>query len=266
MHKRASLTLYLGFLALSLPAIADSSLPKVTVGAEGYVENYRETVDGYTFMKENSQMFALTASARLDLSTDQALEFSGRYGRGDADYRSSTGSKDGLTRISSDWRLVYKHDFPAGTRTVTPEAGFGVRLLSDHLDEFQPGGYRRESTYQYLLLGVSGRSPLSNDWALVPRFAYQYLVKGRQQSHLSDINPTYPDLTNTQHNGYGLEFSVGFEKTLADKTIVALTPFFRYWNIGDSSTDTASSSTVIITGKEPKNATQEAGINVAYRF
>jgi len=264
MHKCTSLAFFLGIAAL--PAMADSSLPNVTVGAEGYVEHYRETVGGYTFMTENSQMFALIASARVDLTPDQALEFSGRYGRGNADYSSDSGSKNGITRISSDWRLVYKHDFPAGTSMVTPEAGFGVRLLSDHLDQFQPGGYRRDSTYQYLLLGISSRSPLANNWALVPRFAYQYLVRGKQQSHLSDINSTYPDLSNTQHNGYGLELSVGFEKKLTDTTIVALTPFFRYWNIGDSSTETVANGSVIISGKEPKNTTQEAGVDVAYRF
>jgi hypothetical protein len=264
MHRRISLALYLGFLAL--PAFADSSLPNITVGAEGYIENYKETVDGSTFMKEDSLMVALVASARLDLTNTQALEFSGRYGRGYADYSSDSGHKDGLTRISSDWRLVYKHDFAAGTSTVTPEAGFGVRLLTDHLDEFQPGGYRRESTYQYLLLGVSNRSPLADNWALVPRFAYQYLVRGTQKSHLCDINPTYPDLSNTQRNGYGLELSVGFEKKLADSNIVALTPFFRYWHIGDSSTDKVSNTYVTITGKEPKNTTEEAGFNVAYRF
>ena len=56
-----------------------------------------------------------------------------------------------------------------------------------------------------------------------------YLLKGRQTSTLSDVDPTIADVTNDQRNGYGIRASVYYEK---DRW--SLGPWIQYWDIKQS--------------------------------
>ena len=63
----------------------------------------------------------------------------------------------------------------------------------------------------------------------------------------------YADLENTQKNGWGLDLSYTPKESNWEI-------FAKYWNIDDSTTNTAGSTT----GLEPHNVTYEIGVKYAF--
>ncbi|AXK38599.1 hypothetical protein [Crenobacter cavernae] len=251
----------------SFVALADSSQPIVKVGLEGYQEKYEETLDGSRFMEEKARMLGVSGAIRFDLSEKDALSLEGRWGWGDADYSSASSEHSGLGRSTYDLRLVYQHDFDVGQQRIIPEIGLGRRRLEDKLQEAGLGGYQRESTYQYATLGLRSVHALGSEWKVEPKLSYNYLLKGKQVSRLSDINPAAEDLKNNQKHGYGFELSASFVRELEERKAVSITPFWRAWRIDDSDTQPIRVSGIVIgSGMEPKNKTDEIGVNVSYHF
>lgn len=124
-------------------------------------------------------------------------------------------------------------------------------------------GYRRESNYIYLPVGLSFRAMAPNNARWVGTLEYDHLLAGRQVSRLSDGGQGDADLTNRQTQGYGVKFSVMFEK---GKWSVG--PFVHYWNIAQSD-KVATYKNGVPDGKvgyEPSNNTLEFGVKVAQPF
>lgn len=248
-------------------AYATNPLPPGRLGIEAYHETYRETLNGARFMQEKGQMLGVNLGIRFDLSDEDAIQFEGRYARGNADYDSASGFYGGLKRVQYDLSLAWKHDTLLKYTLLTTELGLGQRRLNDHLDESGPGGYRRESTYNYLLAAVGTRNRIDDAWSLAPRLAYKHLLSGKQASRLSDVYPACSTLKNHQNKGYGLELTLAFDKQLPEANVLSIAPFYRYWSIKDSSTDISYCyGQPLIAGMEPANTTHEAGIGVSYAF
>jgi hypothetical protein len=142
-------------------------------------------------------------------------------------------------------------------------------------DFFNYFGYRRNSQYFYLPIGVTPHIRTGYDWRISPNLEYDQLLFGNQASYLSDINKHddiynsfsdhphayFTDLYTHQHGGYGLRGNVMFETTN-----YSLGPFFNYWNIDASDIGTYHCNLSTCHGFEPHNQTWEAGLQANYHF
>lgn len=106
------------------------------------------------------------ASTTTTLTVDDSwfIRLDGRYANGDADYESSgTGSNDNLTDWYTEIRALFGTDYTLNDFVLAPYSGLGYRyLFNDLRGDSSSGaiGYRRESEYFYLPLGVIQRVAL----------------------------------------------------------------------------------------------------------
>jgi hypothetical protein len=98
---------------------------------------------------------------------------------------------------------------------------------------------------------------LSNQRQLLTTIEYDYLVKGVQNSKVSDATSGYADVLNTQRGGYGIRLAsmMRFDKWSVGPTLI-------YWHINQSDTVTKNS----LNYTEPQNNTVEVGLKAGYLF
>jgi hypothetical protein len=150
------------------------------------------------------------------------------------------------------------------TLAVIPYIGIGYRYLYDGANN-SPGGYRRESNYLYLPIGIESPSPTRTGWSAGFTLEYDLFLQGRQESYLSDADPGLNDIENRQSRGYGLRGSVRFVRSGRNDIIIE--PFVKYWKIGESEKEilTYYGSPIGMVW-EPANNSTEIGIRCALRF
>ena len=119
-------------------------------------------------------------------------------------------------------------------------------------------GYRRESHYFYVPLGLTLRVPMGKDWVLAPQIEYDGFVRGSQRSYLADTGLGFSDVTNEQMEGYGVRAQLAFEGPRWSFVVWA-----NYWDIEDSDIQPIGGG---YAGLEPANTTREAGVEARYRF
>jgi hypothetical protein len=145
-----------------------------------------------------------------------------------------------------------------------PYIGIGYRYLSDGADKMA-GGYRRESNYLYLPLGVDGLVATKGKWSVGFTAEYDIFISGKQLSYLSDADPGYNDIENSQNSGYGYRASLKF--MLEGEQNLVIEPFVKYWKIDQSNTTTITYYGMPIGyGWEPANNSTELGVRVFMRF
>jgi hypothetical protein len=98
---------------------------------------------------------------------------------------------------------------------------------------------------------------LSNQKQLQTIVEYSYLIRGLQNSKLSDANTGLADISNNQRSGYGFRLSsmLRFDRW-------AIGPSLIYWRINQSEQVTSGSKNYI----EPQNNTTELGLKANYLF
>ncbi len=96
------------------------------------------------------------------------------------------------------------------------------------------------------------------------RFSQNELNK-KKSRHLSDASSLFPDLENTQNEGYGARGAIELVR-LGDQFNWSIEAFIRFWHIDDSELSTALSSVYVVTGLEPENESTEAGIKLGMQF
>lgn len=187
-----------------------------------------------------------------------------RYAFGLVDYQGS-----GTSTREPDWyveaRGLFGKDWAFNNVILSPYSGIGYRyLFNDARGITSTGysGYRRESNYLYLPVGVIHRSKLNNQARLVNTLEFDYLLAGRQYSRLSDTGLGYGDAKNEQNSGYGLKWSVIYEK---DNWTIG--PYSHYWNIGRSVTERLiQNGSPVGVVWEPANNTVEFGLQFGKQF
>ena len=187
-----------------------------------------------------------------------------RYALGQVDY-SGTGSSSGHQDWYLETRGLVGKDCAIRAAVVSPYIGLGYRYLANDLRGFTDTGavgYRRESNYLYLPVGVSYRIKLGEHARLVTELEYDHLISGKQITRLSDVGQGYGDVTNNQSSGNGLKLSVMYEKKNW-----SLGPYLHHWNFGQSDTAIVhQNGTPVGTAREPKNDTVEFGIKAGQQF
>jgi hypothetical protein len=178
-----------------------------------------------------------------------------RFANGDAKYTNTTGTTgDGL----SDWyweaRALFGVDIDMNGYVLAPFMGVGYRYLYNDLRALS-NGYRRESRYVSIPIGVTLRTRFSDQSQLHTTVEYVHLVNGRQDALLSDIGGSRQDVTLNQKNGNGLRL-----KIIQQFPTWSIGPTFTYWSLAAS--DVGGTPAVF----EPKNNTVEVGVSFKHRF
>jgi hypothetical protein len=190
-----------------------------------------------------------------------------RYANGTVDYSSNgTGSN---TR-EPDWyfegRALIGRDWFLEESTVATYTGIGYRFLFNDgrgITSTGAAGYRRESTYIYLPVGINLRTGLESGAEMIGSLEYNHLLSGNQFTKLSDTGLGYSDLNNKQHDGYGIKLRLSY---VTPRWSVG--PYLHYWNIADSETKLRYQYGVPdgYVVWEPHNRTMEIGIELSRPF
>ncbi len=195
-----------------------------------------------------------------------------RFAYGKTDYVGS-----GVQLGAPDWyyevRGLIGRDFRVKNAVISPYAGFGYRYLMNDVRGYSntgAAGYRRESNYYYLPLGVTHLFVLQDGAVLVTTAEYDFFLWGAQVTRLSDLigyngYTRAFDTTNRQNNGYGYRLGMLYE--MRDWSYG---PFVHVWNIERSEyttqTMTGDKGPEFVRLYEPQNDTVEFGIRANFRF
>jgi hypothetical protein len=260
---------FLGLLVLAnifTLAHAQSMPLKTAEGGEMGVQisnyMYQEEVNGSSLMSNQGSKIGLTGNLTLGLSNSWFLRGDGRYASGNVNYTRS-GTKSSNPDALAELRMMAGKDFEIGNYLLSPYAGVGARFLSNDLRGLTSSGaagYRRESWYTYLPLGVTHRFAVDGKARISTSLEYDFLIEGRQRSRTTDFGAT-SDLNNLQRKGSGARLSVSYETENWSAGV-----FYHYWDIEDSEKGTYTDPSFVYVAIEPHNTTKEFGAQVMYRF
>ena len=197
------------------------------------------------------------------------LDFDALFG--DLEYDGGTWGGDPLSADTStlilDFRALLGYDLSGDSKwRVTPFAGLAFRRLSDDIDyDF---GYRRRISYLYSPVGLDTGYKLSSRTAVGLSAEYDIFWQGWVNSLFSDIDPDWEDAANQQSifSGHGVRVTGHFTYLMPNGFVLRAEPFFRYWWVGDSETDTVEFDRTLVTVLEPENSTKIYGLRLSIGF
>lgn len=233
-----------------------STRPGLEIGGQASYYDYEEP--NFAELKGNRLGLVAAWTSVSERSLFAKIDIRASYGS--LTYHGS-GSMSGVPDMILETRAVAGFDWVLQAMTVSPYAGLGYRYLYDDLSGYSStgaAGYRRYSNYLYAPVGLTLRVDVGSEWVFAPTAEFDIFIQGRQQSMLSDANPSFPDVTNTQKHGSGYRIYLMFEKDH-----LAVGPFMHYWHIQDSEVQPIGGGA---SGLEPENFTHEYGLELRYRF
>jgi hypothetical protein len=237
-----------------------STLAGNNIGLSLSSYQYREP----DIMSSKGSKLGLDLCATRELQNNHFFRGDLRYAFGSVDYNGS-GSASGQPDWYIEARGLLSKDWVINDAVFSPYIGLGYRYLSNDARGFTGTGavgYRRESNYLYLPIGLTYRVTVNTQARLTTEVGYDHLLSGKQVSRLSDTGLGLSDVTNIQSTGYGLKLSVMYEKENW-----AIGPFAHYWNVGQSDIAVWFQNGIPVgTGVEPENNTVEFGLKARQRF
>ncbi|MDR3450671.1 MAG: hypothetical protein P4M15_13175 [Alphaproteobacteria bacterium] len=246
------------------------------LGVEASNYHYQEHTDSadHQFMRQNGIKAGLVASATETFSYGMFLSGEFRFAYSKNSYFSDPTGR--IDRDADDYlgegRLLFGKDFVVSGEYVpaydfTPYTGLGLRDLFNNSNGVvvnNSAGYRRNSEYLYLPVGLTQRFPVSNDARLSVNAEYDQLLQGMQSSYSNDATFNEPNVINNQRHGFGLRGSIMYEGKNW-----SFGPFGEYWNINASDYSIYNGSDCApyyCALSEPHNQTWEYGAELRYRF
>jgi hypothetical protein len=208
------------------------------------------------FMWLEGDRIGVTGAYTLANEKRLFTRFEGRWSYGKLDYQGS-GTLEDVPDQLFELRVLAGRDYRTGKVVWAPYVGAGFRYLYNDLRGVSSTGqlgYRRESAYFYIPLGVTLRMPLGADLVLAPQVEYSGFIRGVQRSYLSDTGlPGESDVSNHQRDGRGYRAQLMIEGKRWSFGV-----WTDYWDVDDSD--------VQLGGIEPANWTRESGVELRYRF
>jgi len=273
---RKILLVLASMMALSTPVLADEASQQALKTRSG--NEMGVSVSNYNYWESNDSVNVSGGLYGFEYERTQALhDFfvmgDVQYKKGSLSYTSqSSGSLSNLSNYYYELRGLIGKDFSWNSGNLSPYSGLGYRYLYDDnrgISTTGAAGYQREISYLYIPFGAIYRSSLTNA-ILETRVEYDYLIKGRVNTHLSDsvgFNSitANPDVTNNQTSGWGIRLSTSYQEKNW-----ALTPYFNYWFIQNSdvtnTTQIQGGLSSSVGKQEPMNKTVEYGMKGSYKF
>jgi len=265
MTKRCLIVACLVLMGTTATPAAPSQDDALDVGVQLSHITYKEP----GIMKQTGFMYGMLLS--YTLRKELMVKFDGLLTFGQMKYEGSTwgGTPLTVTGINDNMfelRAVFGPADPlSDTVAVIPYIGLGYRYLYDGANN-SPGGYRRESNYLYLPIGIESPSSSRTGWTVGFTLEYDLFLRGRQVSYLSDSDAGFNDIENSQSSGYGVRGSLRFVRS--GRNTVVLEPFVKYWNIAESDAVplTYYGAPTIYDIYEPENNSTEIGVRCMLRF
>lgn len=237
---------------------------KIEIGLQSYWYKYEEEVDGNFFMSTTGEKYGLSLTGIKTISKDVYVIGDIRYATGDVEYKSASGTGD-VSEYMYEARLLVGEERITDGILWSSFIGLGYRYLFNDLRDLGSGGYRRESQYIYIPIGITNRFKVNHKSRVSTTLEYDYLVQGEQKSYLSDVGPAHAavfgDPVNDQNHGYGIKFNTSYEE---ENWSIGV--FLNYWKLDDSETNEYVDPPFIYSIVEPKNDTKEIGVQLKYRF
>jgi len=197
---------------------------------------------------------------------------------GDPSPCSESGDKDWYV----EGRALVGKDFIGGTWGWAPDAGLGIRHLSNGINGVP--GYRTDD-YLYLPLGITARTIVASHHAFSVNFEYDQLLHGWQKTRDSQLGggdvpatPTAPaftivgftDISFDQHSGWAVRASAKYQIS----GHWWLEPEYIHWSVSASPVnyETATFTVNGITAQqplgayEPDNRTDEFTVKLGLHF
>jgi len=277
----------------------DAPTWKLEFGPEVYDYEYTERIG----VKDTGIFYGLSGSYTYWLSHNEPIYswrdiFSGknnlnlfrieaRAATGEIDYE-GTGTWNDIRDAVGEIRALAGYDiFFNENFRFTPFVGGGYRYLFDNFSEVPArtidgvnylSGYDRESQYIYIPIGGEIETGFGRGWKLQVKGEYDYLLKGKQKSHLENsknaagVGAGFDTLENDQEDGYGIRGSIRLTKE-TDGLDFFIEPFIRYWHIDDSESDFIAiggqlvcEGNLCLAGLEPDNETTEMGVKLGIQY
>lgn len=232
-------------------------------------------------MKERGVMYGLGGSYTYNIpfaskSNKLFITAEVRSLWGKLDYKSSeSGEMNKIPERLVEPRFLGGYSIEVGKSSLASYTGLGYRYLKDDsagkLTSTGAFGYKRESNYFYIPIGIELLLPTFPFWKTKIGVEYDWFIRGKQYSYISGL-PTgdgtifVENAKNIQKSGYSIKSSI----ILTTKGInygLNFGPFFNYWNIKKSKIDTIRDNlgnTYI--GYEPKNESTEIGLKLGVNF
>lgn len=242
------------------------------LGLSTHQESYEEfQSDGSRFMREDATMLGLKAGFRLGVGQQQhgAFKVEAEYAYGESSYTGAYQGEeygslrsDGQSRELLEVTALYQQHMPVPENWLnrfSVTMGLGMRELVDNLQESGDGGYKRTNTRIYALAGLAYDFSVVG-WTLTPALTYKLSLFSQNVSELPLQGGGTYDLTHEQQ-GHGSEISVTLAQDRPRKAIV-IRPFWRVWKMDDSNVVCVGADCFI----EPRNTTNEVGLDVSMRF
>ncbi len=263
MYIYGALLILTGIETASAEVLSLRSSDSVEVGFQAYSYEYEEKLNGSFFMETKGEKYGVSV-AGIKTIDDYFIKADYRYATGDVTYKSASGTGDVSDNVH-EMRAVFGKEVLIDNYLLGSYLGIGYRLLNNDLRDLGAGGYRRESRYTYVPIGVFHRFHVTSESRITTNIEYDYFISGEQKSYLSDVSPAHAavfgDPVNKQKDGHGWRGSVAYElETLS------LGVFVNYWEIKDSQTNYYTDGIVLYSVKEPYNETVEAGVELKYKF
>lgn len=260
MKKILFHTLFATASLIPFVAQADGGNSSVGVGVEGFYDRYREP----GLMEDSGTHGSITGYYRYDTSNlFGALD--GRVSYGTSDYESDiSGSSSGTPEWEFEGRGRLGFSFTLWGGTMSPYTGLGARYFlqqgKGYFTTNFAGAYDRRIFQTYIPIGASYTMTTEGGWTITPQAEFDLLLYGDVNSRLSNVGPTYYNVSNTQElgSGYGIRSELMFGKSASGYAWQA-GPFVRYWKVNDSEVTYDPSGTGWI---EPKNDRIQGGVAV----
>jgi hypothetical protein len=267
--KKSVMTLAAAVCAAMVVTAAEAQTrPGFEVGAEVLDYGNRERFEGETVAKDDGRFIGFTVGYTKKFG---ATFLRGRMSvdLGSVDYRSDDGETrlDDVSQGIGQLEVHIGRDFTVRSgATITPFAGLASRYLTDESggEETENGflGYDREVRYRYVPLGVAAAFPLRRRAMLTVSGQYNWLVGGNVESHFSEIDPEFPDVSVDLNDGSGYELSAMLAVPIGRHRL-SFGPFVRSWKIDQSETFVLDEELELF---EPDNRTREVGVRVTFAF
>lgn len=270
---RAACALTMSSLSILLAAEAQAqstSRQGLRLGLEGYGYDYEEKFEGATIVEDRGKLFGLSLEYGRAVGGWE-LRAAGRAAGGLVDYRSDEGD-----RLEDVAQATVQLELQAGrpitlspTVTLTPFVGLGSRGHGDASGGLTTDtglqGYDRYIFYAYAPLGLAADVGTGPRTSISLSGQYNLFLGGDSEAELSKVDPEAPDLLFELEDGSGWEFSAALNYA-TPRGVVSFGPFFRTWDVEQSSSLRFEDEGLAIELFEPANRTIEAGLKLAFRF